>query len=98
MTPDELNAIDEESRLVALCIGPDEPDWMGCDDCTWTALDWLAVRSHNPELGFHGGGNGWIAMAGIGSSTLSFRSPSPWLALLKLVAAVQLHKRGELEL
>ncbi len=65
------------------------------------ALNWLAVNANMPEIGFHGIGIGWIACARFdthGSRTVTFRSPSPWLVLIKLVAAVQLHKRGELEL
>lgn len=90
---------------MALCIGPDEPPWDRSEDASTTALDWLAKHATSPSL-WHSSGE-WVARSfiqfldefGLPDQVLaSFTSWSPWLALLKLVAAVQLHKRGELEL
>ncbi len=105
MTPDELDKIDSESALVALCVGPDEPPWDRSEDVATTALRWLAEHAKSPALLFSSGA--WVAQSflefpdefGLPDQLLArFTAWSPWLALLKLVAAVQLLKRGELEL
>jgi len=106
VTPDELDKIGSESALVALCVGPDEPPWDRSEDVATTALRWLAEHSYQPCMDYPSAAVGWVARAGfyIGApgypevQVESFYGWSPWLALLKLVAAVQLHKRGELEL
>ncbi|MBK8168180.1 MAG: hypothetical protein IPK64_19715 [bacterium] len=52
MTPDELDKIDSESALVALCVGPDEPPWDRSEDVATTALRWLAEHAKSPALLF----------------------------------------------
>ena len=105
MTPDELDKIGSESALVALCVGPDEPPWDRCEDVATTALCWLAEHAESPALLFTSGA--WAAQSFLGfqdefglpdQMLARFTARSPWLALLKLVAAVQLLKRGELKL